>query len=556
MKEFGFYDDVGGVMLNEQIEISSDENAEFLVANSRKLKAEIYAPEISFYLKNSKDSVLEKSKNALLLYEARANVFDSAKDIDYQKNVGKNVVIISNGGRAELAQSLKDGGFKVIELSHFEIKFLYGAVGELSVIVLNEQGEFEVDADFVLVENARDYMLRQSGCIEIFGKSDEEILTLLNASSPTYAYKSFTTYDSSICQYHERRHEICAKCSEVCPTVAILKEDETKHLIFSHIDCINCGECISVCPSGALDSSLMPRESFYANAKLYKDKIPLVLLTDELENLNIELPENVLPFAVRSEKFLNETHLISLLQESGSSLVIYPAKRSRAMSSAIDMLNQIYELKFNKTAIFVAKNESELKDMLNKAKLIDGSQKTTSSYALPKREVFAKRLSYLVGDENLGVVYADGAIEYGKVEINQDTCTLCLSCVGACNVSALVADKSDNSIKFNPSVCTACGYCELSCAEKDTIKLTRGKIELKPEYFTYNELAKDELFKCVECGKEFATKKAVEKIATLMLPRFANQPDKIKTLYCCSDCKAKVMIKAQIAAQQSEKFYD
>lgn len=556
MKEFGFYDDVGGVMLNEQIEVTTDESVEFLISNSPKLKAQIYAPEISFYLKNSADSVLEKSKNALLLYEARASVFDGAKDIDYEKKVGKNVVIISNGGRENLENLLRQNEFKTIVLNHFEVKFLYGAVGELSVIVLNEQGEFEIDADFVLIENARDYMLKQSGCIEISDKSDDEILKFLSQKTPNYKYKSFTTYDQSICQYHERRHEICSKCAEVCPSVAILKDDEKKHLVFSHIDCINCGECVSICPSGALDLSLMPRDTFFSNAKLYKDKTPLILLTDELNGINVKLPSGVLPFGISSDKFLNETHLLSLLQESGSSVIIYPQLRSRAMASGIDILNQVYELKFNKRAIYTPKNEDELKEALLNAGKIDGSQKSMSSYALPKREIFANRLSFLVGNDDLGVVYTDGAINYGKIHINRDTCTLCLSCVGACNVNALIADQSDNSIKFNPSVCTACGYCELSCAEKDTIVLKSGKLELKPQTFEYYELAKDELFKCIECGKEFATKKAVEKIAQLMAPRFASQPDKVKTLYCCADCKAKVMIKAQLAAQSKGEYYE
>ncbi|EAJ4223391.1 ferredoxin, partial [Campylobacter coli] len=89
-----------------------------------------------------------------------------------------------------------------------------------------------------------------------------------------------------------------------------------------------------------------------------------------------------------------------------------------------------------------------------------------------------------------------------------------------------------------------CGYCEVSCAEKDTLKLTRSGMEFNPNYFEYQTMAKDELFTCIECGKEFATKKAVEKIANLMKPKFGNDESKIKTLYCCADCKAKVMIEA------------
>ena len=93
MKEFGFYNDFDdALMLNEQIEINN-ENGDYLVSNSPKLKANIIAPEINFYLKNTTASVLEKAKNTLLLYEARASAFDMAKDVDYEKEVGKNVVI-------------------------------------------------------------------------------------------------------------------------------------------------------------------------------------------------------------------------------------------------------------------------------------------------------------------------------------------------------------------------------------------------------------------------------------------------------------------------------
>ena len=517
MKEFGFYNDFDeNLMLNEQIEINGE--GEYLVSNSPKLKSSVVAPEINFYLKNTADSVLDKAKNTLLLYEARASAFDLARDIDYEKPVGKNVVIVSNGGRENLANLLKVKGFKTIELTHFEIKFIYGAAGELSVLVLRPDGEFEVDCDFFLVENAREYMLKQSGCYEIAGKSDEEIAAQLDAQSPKFKFKSHVHYDSTICQYHERRHEICGRCVEACPTVAILKEDETKHLVFSHIDCINCG---------------VPAKA-------------------NLENLSVNLPANVLPFAVSGERFLSETHLLTLLQESGAQIVIYEQNIGKGTKDAVDILNQIYELKFNEKAVLVAQNEDKLKSALSQAKFIEGSQHSIAEYALPKREIFARRLEWLVGDQNLGSVSTTELIRYGRVEINQDTCTLCLSCVGACNVAALVADKKTNSIVFNPSVCTACGYCELSCAEKDTIFLRPGKIDLEPGFFAFSELARDELFACIECGKEFATKKAVEKIASIMAPKFNGDKAKLKTLYCCSDCKAKVMIKAQMDQMKEE----
>lgn len=555
MKEFGFYNDFNDtIMLNEQIDVvSNEQDGEYLISNSPKLKSKVVASEINFYLRNSKDSMLNKAKNTLALYEVHANTFDLAKDTDHNKLVGRNIVLVSNTGRETLAAKLREAEFKVIELTHFEVKFVYGAVGELGVIILQANDEFEIDADFLLVENARDYMLKQSGCFEIANLSDETVLNLINQKSPNYEYKTHIHYDSTICQYHERRHEVCGKCAEVCPTVAILKDDEKKHLVFSHIDCLGCGGCISVCPSGALDYSHMPRISLNEAAKYYKDKTVLIVPRKmDISNLNIELPQGVLPFGIEGEKWLHEAHFMTLLQESGASVVFYTDLVSKGSKDAISIVNQIYELKFNKKAVYVAMNESELASALAKAGSIEGSYYSMSEYAMTKREIFAKRTVWLVGESNLGIVKTGTNVSYGRVEINRDTCTLCLSCVGACNTSALVADKKTNSIMFNPSICTDCGYCEMSCAEKDTIKITSGQIALEPKFFEYNELAHDELFACIECGKEFATKKSVEKIANLMLPKFASDPIRQKTLYCCADCKAKVMIKAQIQTMNKD----
>ena len=152
----------------------------------------------------------------------------------------------------------------------------------------------------------------------------------------------------------------------------------------------------------------------------------------------------------------------------------------------------------------------------------------------------------MVGEDGFGTVKSGERLKFGEVAINESSCTLCLSCAGACNTGALYADRSDNSIKLNASLCTMCNYCVLSCAEKDTMALNFSGLKLQPEFFSYRTLAKDELFRCIECGKEFATAKAVMKIADMMSTHFADDVEKMKTLFCCGDCKAKIMIKRQI----------
>lgn len=163
---------------------------------------------------------------------------------------------------------------------------------------------------------------------------------------------------------------------------------------------------------------------------------------------------------------------------------------------------------------------------------------------MKKREIFSYRLKNLVGDENLGEVQTGPNVHYAHVKVNEANCTLCLSCVGACNVDAIFANPSDNTLRLNPSLCTSCGYCEVSCPESDCLTIQHDVIKLTPSWFKDEVLAQDELFACVECGNEFATKKAIEKIASIMAPIFKSDPIKEKTLYCCESCKPKIMMQS------------
>lgn len=550
MKEFGYFGKPS-IPLGDEIDIS--QQGQYLVSNDPRLSADVIAPEIDFYISSSKANALEISRGVSLLYESRAQAYDLALDVPYEKSVGNKIIIVSNEPKPTLANALVSEGYEVISLASYEVKFVYGGVGELSVLLSDYTGadKGEVECDILLALNATPFMLRQSGCYEIAGLSDDEILSIVKNASPKYKFKSLTTYDESICQYANRRDEICARCVEVCPTVAILKDDESRQLVFSHVDCIGCGECVSVCPSGSLDFAPFTRKAWASVARLYAGKVALLVGDDSLYKQSISLPNIVLPLDLGG-RFLTQTHLMSLLQESGCAVVLYDKSPAKGTAAAIDIINQIYAFKFNKKAIYLAKDLDELELALNEAYVIEGSEYNMSENALPLREIFSKRVEHFVGASELGVVRTDERLRYANVTINEDKCTLCLSCVGACNVGALIADTKDNSIKFKASICTACGYCESSCAEPGAIEVKTGELRLAPSSFEFVRLASDELFACIECGKEFATKKSIEKIASMMLPIFGENSLKARTLYCCAQCKAKVMFKAQIEQQKGD----
>ena len=61
--------------------------------------------------------------------------------------------------------------------------------------------------------------------------------------------------DGQICRPTLCRQCNPAPCAEACPTEAISRDVETGCVIISDDLCINCGECMSACPFGAIQFS-------------------------------------------------------------------------------------------------------------------------------------------------------------------------------------------------------------------------------------------------------------------------------------------------------------
>ena len=552
MQEFIYYNASGlDFPVSEQIFVTTNiedtKNKNFLISNTNEIPSELTAQEIDFYIKNSQDNLSNKIKNVSKLYEIAAVKYDLALDIPLSAEISNNVLLITQNQEQynKFISSIEAKDFELFSISEDIIKSISGNIGNLQVIVTDEDEDIALNVSQIVWFDAKQTGKERSGVFDTNLSNVDYIIEVVKKNINSYSYKKFTTYDSAICQYNERRVEICSKCEEVCPTVAITKDDKTKTLTFSQIDCDGCGGCVSVCPSGALDYAPTNRDSIFEMSKFYKETHPLIVPSKmNMQNLMINLKENVLPFAIEGEKFLSEVSFLTLLQMSGSQVVFYSDVLSKGTKDSIRILNDIYQKKYQKDAILVAMDKEELEDALNEVTFIEDSYFNFNQNDLKKREAFSQRLQKIVGTEDLGVVKTGEHIHYGRVLVNEANCTLCLACVGACNVDALFANESDFTLRVNPSLCTACGYCEVSCPEVDCLTIVSDEIELQPTWFKENILAKDKLFACVECGKEFATTKAIEKIANMMGAIFAlSSETKKRTLYCCEDCKPKIMIK-------------
>ena len=101
MQEFIYYNALGlDFPISEQIFVTSNieetKNKNFLISNSKEITCELTAQEIDFYIKNSQDSISNKIKNILKLYEIAAIKYDFAQDISYSQEISNEVLLVTS----------------------------------------------------------------------------------------------------------------------------------------------------------------------------------------------------------------------------------------------------------------------------------------------------------------------------------------------------------------------------------------------------------------------------------------------------------------------------
>ena len=468
---------------------------------------------------------------------------------------------------ARIAGEYEGGKYQVGLLSPQEIVAINGHLGAFEARILIEGEPHSVKFAQMVLFYEDENLLRFMGCENAGDYADaNELLGVLDSRLGDYTYRNIIFYDANKCQYHHRREDkegngYCHQCADVCPTFGVGRDDSLMELKFSALDCISCGACVSVCPSGAVQRDGFDKESLYKIAKLYRSITPVVCNERDIarlqnvdfggvesrgiESRGVDSSEGdfgasgtVLPLAVAQVHLLNEVYLLTLVQESGSQVVVFDPLGDVRLESSARFLNEIFQKIYKKDAVFVASNLEELQAAINLAR---PQEEFFYTYAQDQKEalrnIFAQRLMFMVRDGEFGKVENRGNT-YGRVFVDEKKCTLCLGCVGACNVQSLSA--GDFALMHNPSLCTACGYCADSCPE-GAISLDFSGLELSGKWFERQVMAKDAGFRCVECGKVFANQKAVEKIKAIMLPIFGDDALKIRTLECCEACKVKVM---------------
>ncbi|MCI5192921.1 MAG: 4Fe-4S dicluster domain-containing protein [Candidatus Electrothrix sp. AU1_5] len=515
-----------------------------------KRKSDIYTHTVNFYLQHSKDISEKKEQNIKKIQDAREITFDFSEDIERSIEVGKKVIIISPEEQTALIEGLTGCGYTVFFFDPANIAQVVGSIGALRVSTKStkqdeEQSNEAIQADQLIWFDAPEAFAQRKGIYDPAKLGVEETLARLKAQSGTHFFLRKIKYDRSLCQYENRHQEICARCAEVCPSGSITKNLRKNSLEIQQADCIGCGRCVAVCPTGALDYAAMPHSLFQDICALYEENIVLLLPDSiNLDNLSIPLPENVLPLVIEHDEFLDEQHFLTLVQTTGNPVILYTETVSELTENIVRLINDIFAKVYQQQAVFLCRDEAALNQAFEQLAPLQRCLYRPEEKGAGKRDTVSRRLAHIVGENDFGAVESGPYLHYGKVEVKGEQCTVCAGCVNVCRAGALTVNREQTALLCTPSLCTGCGYCTLICPEENCLQLVRDRLSLAPEYFSQNVLAEDELFRCIECGAGFAPAKSVKKVRAIMQPLFKDDAVKIKTLSCCPDCKAKIMLEA------------
>ena len=383
----------------------------------------------------------------------------------------------------------------------------------------------------------------------------------------------YVKFDETLCAHSRNKIMGCSNCLDVCPANAINSDGDTVQI--DTAICGGCGLCGSVCPSGAaqviwpsMDSLLNRLSAIATNYISIEKNKPRLLIYDEnhgngllsyLSRIYDGLPYDVIPIEIHSTGRAGHDFLIGATALGFSEIFILtdPMKSSDNLiiKNQVDIANALLDgisiksdERFN---IIETVDPEELNKFINSRNQLSDYEYSPFIATGTNKNITRTAIKGLSEKNNFDgdLINLPSGSPYGRLDINNESCTLCLSCVSACPAGALQDNPETPQLLFREDACIQCGICVKTCPEK-VISLV-PQFNLSDSALSNEIINEDEPFPCKNCGKIFGTKKSIEAIKSRLTKHsmFLSE-DRLDLILMCEDCRVENQFK------QDEKILD
>ncbi len=373
---------------------------------------------------------------------------------------------------------------------------------------------------------------------------------LLDASQlvGTFEKPLYVRLDEQLCAHSRARKTGCTRCLDLCPTGAISPGGDS--VAVDTMVCAGCGSCSAVCPSGAISYDAPPvshtfqrLQTLAATWRKLSSDAPRLLVHDsshgaELIRLGARygkgLPADVIPLEMEAIASFGHTESLAALAcgFADVTVLLSPATEKEGMPFQAELSNAIAGE--DRVCLITPSDPDELEEILYR----EQSPVTAKQPILPlgSRRQITRLAAKTLNEPGKVIPLPEGA-PYGSVVLDQDACTLCLSCVSLCPSGALKENPDAPQLRFQEDACLQCGICTTICPEK---ALTLDpRLDLSDDALRARVLKEEEPFNCVECGKPFGVRSTVMRLTEKLAGKHAMFQDNkaIQLIQMCDDCR-------------------
>jgi len=392
----------------------------------------------------------------------------------------------------------------------------------------------------------------------------------------TFEKPAYITFQDDLCVHSRSKIVGCRRCLDLCPAGAIAPAGD--HVAIDPNICAGCGQCAAVCPTGAASYALPPSDvlmrRLQALLTAYREaggERAIVLLHDEahgtplivaLSRFGDGLPANVLPLAVNELTQVGLEAIAATLAYGASALRFLARGKPRHDMTGLWRTIAVAEPILTGLGFApgtVGTIETDDPDVLGATlrEIIAPDPTPRPASFLPvgaKREVLrlALRELHRAAPAPVDMIALPADAPFGAIEVDQQSCTLCLSCVSACPTGALLDHPERPLLRFVEDACVQCGLCKATCPEK-AITL-KPQLDFRAATTPARVLKQEEPFDCIRCGTPFGVKSTIERVTAKLAGKhwmYGSADRRLESLKMCADCRVIAATEAEFDSARS-----